>query len=261
MRRDGEGRYGGMIFTSQRAVEAFGRLVEEGAGEGEESDASVDSTFPHLRDIPIYTVGPATARALRSISTTPPLQIHGEECGNGEVLAHHILKHYTSIYASLPTNPPLLFLVGEQRRDIIPKTLQDPKLGVKERVQVDELPVYGTGVMESFKEEFKSLLEETRDAVIRWVVVFSPTGCEAMLAELGMLDTETRRVRTGERGGGCGNRRCGGRETYIATIGPTTRDYLRKTFGFEPDVCAETPSPEGIGKGIADFMRKVEARK
>lgn len=26
------GRYGGMIFTSQRAVEAFGRLVEEGKG-------------------------------------------------------------------------------------------------------------------------------------------------------------------------------------------------------------------------------------
>lgn len=32
IRKDGTGKYGGMIFTSQRAVEAFGRLVEEGYG-------------------------------------------------------------------------------------------------------------------------------------------------------------------------------------------------------------------------------------
>ena len=42
--------------------------------------------------------------------------------------------------------------------------------------------------------------------------------------------------------------------TYIATIGPTTRDYLQRTFGYEPDVCAETPSPEGVWKGITRFM-------
>jgi uroporphyrinogen-III synthase len=145
--------------------------------------------------------------------------------------------------------------VGEQRRDIIPKILMDPSLSDDRRIQVDELVVYGTGVMESFEEDFTRLLQETEARDIRWVVVFSPTGCKAMLCALNMLDSETGRVKTEERGGGCGNRK-GRRKTYIATIGPTTRDYLRKTFGFEPDVCAEKPSPEGIGEGVRKFMQK-----
>ena len=42
----------------------------------------------------------------------------------------------------------------------------------------------------------------------------------------------------------------------IATIGPTTRDYLRREFGFEADVCAEVPSPEGIADGVKKFLAK-----
>jgi len=41
--------------------------------------------------------------------------------------------------------------------------------------------------------------------------------------------------------------------TYIATIGPTTRDYLVKEFGYEPHVCAEKPSPEGIYAAIENY--------
>jgi uroporphyrinogen-III synthase len=29
---------------------------------------------------------------------------------------------------------------------------------------------------------------------------------------------------------------------------------LKETFGFEADVCAEKPSPEGIAEGIRRFM-------
>lgn len=153
--------------------------------------------------------------------------------------------------------PPLLFLVGEQRRDIIPKTLMDPALPETKKITVNELVVYKTGVMETFEDDFGKLLENTEDNEVRWIVVFSPTGCEAMLRALNTLDTETGKVKTGERGGGCVNRRGKGRRaTYIATIGPTTRDYLRNTFGFEPDICAGKPSPEGIGKAINIFMGK-----
>ncbi|KAG4430493.1 hypothetical protein IFR05_014017 [Cadophora sp. M221] len=236
--KDAGKKYGGMIFTSQRAVEAFTRLVEEGKG---------DVQWPHLRDIPIYTVGPATSRALRAIPQSPPLNIFGADMGNGEALAHYMLDHYGTWYQDRKVKPPLLFLVGEQRRDIIPKTLMDPKLPDDRRIQVDELVVYGTGVMESFEQDFTKLLLETEDCSMRWVVVFSPTGCEAMLRALGRLDPETGKARTVEQSNS--------RSTYVATIGPTTRDFLRNSFRYEPDVCAEKPSPEGVETGIKSFLK------
>lgn len=222
-------------------------------------DASKTSEegWPHLQDIPIYTVGPASSRALKSIPQTPPLNIFGAETGNGEALASYIINHYGIWYADRPSKPPLLFLVGEQRRDIIPKTLMGPTLPTNKQISVDELVVYETGVMESFEQDFGELLQKTEEREVRWIIVFSPTGCEAMLRALNMLDIETGRVKTGERGGGCGNRKGKGRRrTYIATIGPTTRDYLRRTFGFEPDACAGKPSPEGIGEAIDIFMQR-----
>jgi uroporphyrinogen-III synthase len=198
--------------------------------------------------VPIYTVGPATSRALRSIPQTPPLNIFGAETGNGEALADYMLDHYGKWYQDREIKPPLLFLVGEQRRDIIPKTLMDPNLDNHRRIQVDELVVYGTGVMESFKQDFTNVLQETDDMHHRWVVVFSPTGCEAMLRALDMLDLTTGKVKARELLQNQGN-------TYIATIGPTTRDYLRTNFEFEPDVCAEKPSPQGVEDGIRKFIR------
>lgn len=121
----------------------------------------------------------------------------------------------------------------------------NPALPEDKRIQVNELIVYGTGVMESFEEDFGRILEETCEAGVRWVVVFSPTGCEAMLRALGWLDGETGRAKGREEGG---------RMTFVATIGPTTRDYLRESFAFEPDVCAERPSPDGVEEGIRAFM-------
>ncbi|KAI1082620.1 tetrapyrrole biosynthesis, uroporphyrinogen III synthase [Whalleya microplaca] len=228
--------YGGLIFTSQRAVEAFAKLVDEGKG---------DESWPHLQGIPLYSVGPATTRALKAISQTPPLQIFGEHTGNGDVLAHYILEHYGKWYSGRPKKPPLLFLVGEQRRDIIPKTLMDPNLPSDTRIDVTEIVVYGTGVMESFAQDFKDVLDKTADRPSRWVVVFSPTGCDSMLRGLGILDEESGKLKKLQ----------GNRTTFIATIGPTTRNYLIKKFDCEPDVCAEKPSPEGVWQGITDFLK------
>ncbi|KAK3689986.1 tetrapyrrole biosynthesis, uroporphyrinogen III synthase [Podospora appendiculata] len=229
-----EGSYGGLIFTSQRAVEAFSRLVEDGRGE---------SQWPHLQEIPVYSVGPATTRALSAVPQTPPLQVFGEHTGNGENLARFIMEHYGEWYRDRPVKPPLLFMVGEQRRDVIPRLLMDPALSSYERIQVDEVVVYGTGEMKSFKDDFKTLLGETADRPTRWAVVFSPSGCDSMLSALGMLDASGKAKPKGTDH----------LRTYVATIGPTTRDYLMSTFGYEPDVCAEQPSPEGIWQGITGF--------
>lgn len=230
--------YGGLIFTSQRAVEAFTKLVQDGSS----SSSSDDSAWPHLQNIPVYSVGPATTRALKAVQQTPPLQIFGEHTGNGDQLAQFILQHYGEWYQEWSSKPPLLFLVGEQRRDIIPRTLMDTTLPPEQRIQVDEVVVYGSGVMESFATDFRKVLDETALRAERWVVVFSPTGCDTMLKVLGLLTQEGKMASKANR------------SIRIATIGPTTRDYLVKTFALEPDVCAEKPSPEGIWDGITRFM-------
>jgi uroporphyrinogen-III synthase len=252
-----------------------------------------DPSWPHLQHIPIYSVGPATTRALSAVPQDPPLQIFGSQTGNGDALAHFILDHYAQWYLSDDTNntsnstgvessssssssssskqhddknnqllPPLLFLVGEQRRDIIPRTLTDPSLPAHRRIPVTEEVVYGTGEMPSFPEDFSSVLNnnnnnnETRSSSSeRWVVVFSPTGCDSMLRGLGLLDPETGNFAAA---GGTTTSSTTIRDgrTFVATIGPTTRNYLVHKFGFEPDVCAETPTPEGVLEGILAFRKR-----
>ncbi|RYP69780.1 hypothetical protein DL771_005889 [Monosporascus sp. 5C6A] len=234
--------YGGLIFTSQRAVEGFAKLVEEGRGKGA-------AGWPHLQGIPLYSIGPATTRALKAIPQDPPLQVFGEHTGTGDVLAQFILGHYGEWYRDRPTKPPLLFMVGEQRRDIIPKTLMDESLPRDRRIEVTEVVVYGTGIMESFAEDFKEVLRQTSGRPRRWVVVFSPTGCDSMLRGLGTLDEETGKAKMA---------RSPDRNTYIATIGPTTSGHLKKTFDYDADVCAEKPSPQGVLAAIKSFHQNRE---
>ncbi|KAH6606263.1 hypothetical protein Trco_005416 [Trichoderma cornu-damae] len=234
--------FGGLVFTSQRAVEAFARVVRE-----EEAAAKDAPEWPHLQHVPIYSVGPATTRALAAVSQQPPLQIFGSHTGNGDALAHFILDHYAERYGEdRAALPPLLFLVGEQRRDVIPRTLMDPSLPDGRRIQVVEEVVYGTGEMESFPDDLAAILAKTRFSPSRWIVVFSPTGCDSMLRGLGVLDASTGKSVPGRRDG----------KTFVATIGPTTRNHLVEDFGFEPDVCAETPTPEGILRGMVAFQEK-----
>ncbi|KAK2612133.1 uroporphyrinogen-III synthase [Conoideocrella luteorostrata] len=234
-----EAMYGGMIFTSQRAVEAFLKVVQNGKGS--------DIDWSHIQNVPIYSVGPATTRALNAIPLDPPLQTFGEHTGNGEALAAYILKHYGQWYSDRDTRPPLLFLVGEQCRDIIPRVLKDKNLDIRARIHVEEVVVYGTGIMESFPHDFGTLIRETSQAPERWVVVFSPTGCDSMLQGLGLLNASTCKINLERRDG----------KTFIATIGPTTRAHLINHFGFEPDVCADSPSPEGILQGMLKFSSKL----
>ena len=131
------------------------------------------------------------------------------------------------------------------------------------RISIDELIVYETGVMQSFEAEFSTsvkkaivdmnvndatAVDQQQKGKMMWVVVFSPTGCDAMLRVLNTLlpmaqpEDEAKRRNT--------KRYC------IATIGPTTRDYLISKHGVEPDVCAEIPSPEGVGEAIEAFVNR-----
>ncbi|KAF1949300.1 tetrapyrrole biosynthesis, uroporphyrinogen III synthase [Byssothecium circinans] len=226
-------KYGALIFTSQRAVEAFAHVVQEVRKDGA---GHLESVLPP--SVPFYVVGPATARSLKALDLQ--CSVLGEETGNGGALSSYILDHYDNIYPGV-SKPAILFLVGEKRRDIIPKTLQSPDLPPERRARVDELVIYETGEMQSFEANFTSIwrrnVAETKTR--QWVVVFSPTGCQAMLASLGLLDPETGQSTWQSS-------KTSDRDVLIATIGPTTRDYLIQEFDVAPDVCAEKPTPEGL---------------
>jgi uroporphyrinogen-III synthase len=241
--QQGRATYGALIFTSQRAVEAFAEVVEDLRKEGSHV---VDDLLPE--SLPLYVVGPATARGLRALNLRCP--ILGEETGTGEVLAGLILEHYNSIYTG-SSKPAILFLVGDKRRDIIPKTLQSEDLGVEKRLKVDEWVIYETGEMHSFRTNFSNIWRDNVESGLnrQWVVVFSPTGCQAMLESLDLLDAATGRAKSVDHQ----------RNIFVATIGPTTRDYLLNEFGFSPDVCAETPTPEGVIAGIQAFLQQHES--
>ncbi len=179
----------------------------------------------------------------------------------------------TTSVPAYAAKPHLLFLVAQQHRPIIPDTLSSASLSAPRRIAVDELVLYETGLLPTFASTFRSVVagNEQNGVETQWVVVFSPTGCKEMLQALGILRADGRcgaeEKRTGRDGvggvdevvgtnmsGQDGGRRSNRMKTFVATIGPTTRDFMRAEFGFEADVCAETPSPEGVGDGIRRSM-------
>lgn len=228
--------YSGLIFTSQRAVEAFAHVVAS------LNSADRDNLLP--RDLPLYVVGPATARTLVSLGLK--CSVLGEESGTGANLADYILaNHPRSSSAAGPRCHPLLFLVGEQRRDIIPKTLQSAELPHSMQIAVTEKVMYESRAMNSMRSDLAKRIQSAVDAKLKriWLVVFSPTGCKDILRHLrdradiafGIAAASDRPV------------------VLIVTIGPTTRDYLSRECGFQAHACADEPSPGGIDRAIRTY--------
>lgn len=269
-------QYGGIIFTSQRAVEAFADILS--------TQSASAAIFP--ASLPLYVVGPATSRALHALDAVAATQIRGAHTGNGEALAHFILADYTAVAdgtaspscandrarepppPSPPRRLPLLFPVSQQRRDVIPRTLQDTNLSAKNRIHVHELEVYGMQPADTFATDLTRVLDATAaevpavagDDAIRWIVIFSPAGCESVLRALGHLDEKVSKDAarsTATSPSTATTRPSTKMRTYIATIGPTTRQHLRDEFGFEADVCAATPTPEGLENALVEFMQRI----
>lgn len=229
-------RFGALIFTSQRAVDAFSQVLDRLEGQ------SLQRLLPDT--LPIYVVGPATANAVRALNLACP--VIGEDTGNGDALANFILATYSDYSQPQAMNRPVLFLVGEVRRDIIPRKLQSEDLEADRRIRVIERTVYESCERQVFAEELASILsEQSKHVGLLWIVVFSPTGCAALLSTLGWLD---------EHGRYCAGL-ANGRHDHvrIATIGPTTRDFLMDNFGFQPHACANQPSPSGVDRAMREY--------
>jgi uroporphyrinogen-III synthase len=200
----------------------------------------VEEQLSRLRGMTVYTVGPATALALTKLHFST---IVGADTGNGTVLANLIVQtyrrdHLLSLSSSQPPsetapattiNPPklpLLFLVGDKRRDIIPNRL------ASENIPLHELTVYETTVASTFDEELDQVMNDTTDGPIEWIVFFSPSGAEVALDKMKKLE----------------------RKIKVATIGPTTEEYLRKEWSVVPDMVARKPEPVSMVQGILESM-------
>jgi uroporphyrinogen-III synthase len=173
----------------------------------------------------VYTVGPATALAITRLHFSTIL---GADSGNGSVLANFILQTYTRTETipgegvrtrCVPPTLPLLFLVGDKRRDIIPRKLSERK------IPLEELVVYESSVKEGFQGELQRVIGE---GDIAWVALFSPMGAE--------IAQEVFQ----------------GKGVKIATIGPTTEEYITREWGVVPDVVAKKPEPGSLVQGIID---------
>lgn len=220
--------YGGIIFTSQRAVIAFAAALEQIKAISHDAISTVLD-----RTTSFYVVGQATCTALEALNL--PCPIKGQDTGNGKALAAFILEEYSHDRGS----HDLLFMVGETRRDIIPRTLQSETLPVEQRIRVNEIEVYKSVENTKFAQNFQQEVTGRSDGP-NWVVVFSPTGCKSMLETLGLLDS-----RVGRYNGTAVS-------TRIATIGPTTKDHLIREFHFVPHAVAAKPMPEALVKSILD---------
>lgn len=121
----------------------------------------------------------------------------------------------------------------------------NPKLGL-DNIPVVELEIYQTSITKSFEGDLINRLNLCTDRKIVWIVIFSPMTGEAALRALNLLDPQTGKVNVP------GMEQP--RTVYFAAIGPTTRDFLRVTFDFVVDVCAEKPCAMSIREGINKFL-------
>lgn len=197
--------------------------------------------------VPLFAVGAETAAALRehvlvqvddeengAARGLAGCWVEGEEAGTGEVLAG-------AVGGALGPGNSVLWVAGETRREMVGTGLR--AAGVELEVCV----AYGTAVDEGFGARFADALRETESVEgVRWVVLFSGQGAAEVLIGLGWLDERSRKVR----------REHVGRGTFVACIGPTTREYLETEFGLRVDVCAERPSAEGMKGAIERFMKE-----
>lgn len=245
----GQDAFGGIIFTSQRAVEAFAAVIND-MGVRQVHDLLPD-------DLPLYVVGPATAKGVKSLGLSG--SVLGQDTGNGEALAAYMLKHYNELHDSDFANGsklPLLFLVGDQRRDIIPSTLMSANLQPDRRIEVVERVVYKTKEMTAFEYKLELEIDSCRSRSVKviWLVVFSPTGCQAMLRVMNRYKANSIDDATAS-----GASQQSQVAFFVATIGPTTRDYLVQRCGYLPHASADEPSAQGVENAIRRFMSRTAA--
>ncbi|XP_055101936.2 uroporphyrinogen-III synthase isoform X3 [Symphalangus syndactylus] len=145
--------YGGLIFTSPRAVEAAELCLEK----NNKTEVWERSLKEKWNAKSVYVVGNATASLVSKIG----LDTEGETCGNAEKLAEYICSRESSAL-------PLLFPCGNLKREILPKALKD------KGIAMESITVYQTIPHPGIQGNLNSYYSQ--QGVPASITFFSPSG-------------------------------------------------------------------------------------
>lgn len=145
--------YGGLIFTSPRAVEAVELSLEQ---EGK-SEVWKKSLREKWNAKPVYVVGNATASLVSKLG----LDAEGASSGNAERLAEWICSQE-------PPALPLLFPCGALKGEILPRKLKDRGIPMESLVVYQKVPHPGIqGNLDSYY---------SKQGIPASITFFSPSG-------------------------------------------------------------------------------------
>ena len=234
-----QGTMNGVIVTSARAVEACAH-----------AGADID-----WRAVRFYAVGPATAAQLAQLPN-PPRDVRGTESRTAEQLARYIVRDATQ-------GERLLYLTGDKNRDTLPRIVRED-LG---EGCLRELGVYATRGVRDFESTLARALQDesgTFDPFIAamrrdkrteddgepwWIVFFAPSAAAHVMSAL-----REHFSLAGRYDGTVWQADSSLRPARIATIGPTTANYLREEHGLRVEVVADAPNAEALVKGMRDLV-------
>ncbi|XP_054437763.1 uroporphyrinogen-III synthase isoform X2 [Pteronotus mesoamericanus] len=145
--------YGGLIFTSPRAVEAA-ELCLQRDGKTEVWEESLRGNWNAKS---VYVVGNATAALVNKMG----LETEGENCGNAEKLAGYICSRE-------PSALPLLFPCGALKGETLPKMLKD------KGIPMESLTVYQKAPHPGIRVNLSSYY--SKQGVPASITFFSPSG-------------------------------------------------------------------------------------
>ncbi|KAI0209720.1 hypothetical protein LSAT2_005611 [Lamellibrachia satsuma] len=158
--------FSSLILTSPRVVQAMERALKSDNNQSAWSNILRDE----WRQIPVFAIGQATARAAEKLG----LQTRGENTGNAVTLAPQILQ------AVGPNDKPALLPCGNLRRETIPAALSEAG------VSINSITVYETIPNPEIKDRLESIART--QTVPECLVYFSPSGIQFTLGTLSQLN-------------------------------------------------------------------------
>lgn len=160
--------FGGLIFTSPRAVEAVKLSLEQ----SNKAQAWEKSLREKWNARPVYVVGNATASLVSQIG----LRTAGGHCGNAEKLAEYICSK-----ESVPL--PLLFPCGTLKREVLPQMLKDKGLPLESITVYETIPHPGIqGNLNSYY---------CKQGIPASITFFSPSGVKYSLEHIQELSGDS----------------------------------------------------------------------
>ncbi|XP_054133184.1 uroporphyrinogen-III synthase isoform X3 [Melozone crissalis] len=179
--------YGGLVFTSPRALEAIKICLKEKS----KKEAWSKSLKQMWNIKPTYVVGKATASLVEEIG----LVAQGEMAGNAEKLAEYICSR------EKPNSSALLFPCGALKREVLPTALRE------KGIPLESLTVYQTAQHPDLQESLSSYFSQ--QGIPASIVFFSPSGVKFCLQHIQKLSGDLIN------------------QVKFAAIGPSTAKALR----------------------------------